>query len=46
MPSGPGIALLPFSLPDEFPKPRNLEAMFSGLNDPLARVQCRKTVCL
>jgi hypothetical protein len=21
-------------------------AFFSGLNDPLARVQCRKTLCL
>jgi hypothetical protein len=35
----------PFSSPDESPKPRNLLVSFVGLNDPLAHVQYRKTLC-
>jgi hypothetical protein len=39
------IGSLPFSLPDEFPTPRNLSASFSGSSDWRARGQCRKTLC-
>jgi hypothetical protein len=39
------IASLPFSSPDEFPTPRNLSVSVSGLNDPLARVQCHRMPC-
>ena len=33
------IGSLQLASPDEFPKQRNLSAIFSGLNDPLARAQ-------
>jgi hypothetical protein len=39
------MELLPFSLPDEFPTPRNLSGCFSGLNDRQAHGQCHKALC-
>ena len=39
------IGRLPVSLRDEFPTQRNLSANVVGLNDLLARVRCRKTLC-
>jgi hypothetical protein len=35
--------LHPFASPDGFPTPRNLSASVAGLNDPLARAQCRNS---
>src|SRR6516165_7898338 len=39
------IEPLPFSLPDEFPTQHNLWVNVVDLNDLLARVRCRKTLC-
>ena len=39
------IESLPSSSRDEFPTLRNLSVSVSGLNDPLAHVQCRRMPC-
>jgi hypothetical protein len=39
------IGRRPISLPDGFPTQRNLSANVIGLNDLLARVRCRETLC-
>lgn len=39
------VNYFPLSSPDEFLTQRNLSANVVGLNDPPARVQCRRTLC-
>jgi hypothetical protein len=43
--SHPFIGRFPVSLPDGFPTQRNLSANVVALNDLLARVRCRETLC-